>query len=885
MAHIHSLYDTDPHFKIDPVTRAIQNDSLEKTALIQYDHNSERFTFELPRYIDGHDMSLCNLVQAHYINIDANAEVQNPGVYNIDDLQLSPADDTVVVCSWLISQNATQLVGTLNFAIRFTCMTGDNIDYAWNTGIHSGILVSSGINNGDVIVKEYADILEQWAKGIYSSLEDVLDLVNNGTFDALKTPAFSVSGMNITAVEHSKAGAVAISGGAISLGTNTIAGAFGFQIESFTSNDDESVSFALAGYNEFCKKNSGYEVGDICYIYHPDGNATGTIIEIDGYVVKVAIQSASTSTANQNVFYVPDKLEVGNVDIGVNATAIGDGTRATAKGSYAEGAGTITSSENQHVQGRFNIKDSDPNIAHVVGNGVDDEHRSNAHTLDWDGNAWFAGKVSMGDVDITDDNDLTPKRYVDDLLSKAGGGGSSGDANDNAVFKKSIIINDGVVSGEHTIAGGVTDKDFIEGLLGQLAGNLVTLNPSEAVGSLSISLGADNKTLSSASLAMGYDNLSGCKGYYFDTIDFESKTIKLSTTRRGSSLISPSYPDSVGWQKGDTLFIVNDDRYFLKIASVSGNTIEVESLPFSSIGYSATATVFVYSKPNDRTIINLTRPTDGIVTLGWGAFGIGAQNVVAGSNAWALGYKNIVAGDFGAAFGQENEVGYTGFAAGIANKAKGKAAFSSGDNTEANAFASSSAGYRTISDSNAQHVQGRYNIPDKKEKYAHIIGNGTSEENRSNAYTLDWGGNAWFAGLMSAGDGVICGTQGGKYTTTTVYGFAAIQHAAKGSPYANIDPKLIVLTAKAKDTSDKSSAMLIYDNRANIGLRITNNLTSSGGMKVEFVSDAIWTKASEPVFNGYIMINNWAEEGLTKTGVFKTPSSNAAYDTYYTVIY
>ena len=33
-----------------------------------------------------------------------------------------------------------------------------------------------------------------------------------------------------------------------------------------------------------------------------------------------------------------------------------------------------------------------------------------------------------------------------------------------------------------------------------------------------------------------------------------------------------------------------------------------------------------------------------------------------------------------------------------------------------------------------------------EDKYAHIVGNGTSNKNRSNAHTLDWEGNAWFAG-------------------------------------------------------------------------------------------------------------------------------------------
>ena len=108
MAHKHSIYDTDPHFSIDPATRAITNLSEKKTKIIQYDHNSERFTFEMPRLIDGHDMSLCDKIEIHFINISANKNQQNADVYLCDDVQLSHDDENVVIFSWLISQNATQ---------------------------------------------------------------------------------------------------------------------------------------------------------------------------------------------------------------------------------------------------------------------------------------------------------------------------------------------------------------------------------------------------------------------------------------------------------------------------------------------------------------------------------------------------------------------------------------------------------------------------------------------------------------------------------------------------------------------------------------------------------------------------------------------------------
>ena len=52
-------------------------------------------------------------------------------------------------------------------------------------------------------------------------------------------------------------------------------------------------------------------------------------------------------------------------------------------------------------------------------------------------------------------------------------------------------------------------------------------------------------------------------------------------------------------------------------------------------------------------------------------------------------------------------------------------------------------------------VQGKYNILDRKSPntYAHVVGNGTSDTSRSNAYTLDWSGNGTFAGTISSSTG------------------------------------------------------------------------------------------------------------------------------------
>ena len=113
---------------------------------------------------------------------------------------------------------------------------------------------------------------------------------------------------------------------------------------------------------------------------------------------------------------------------GCSTTASGDyshaeGYKTTASGYYShtEGNYTNASSENQHVQGKYNIEDSSGTYAHIVGNGDSDTARSNAHTLDWSGNAWYAGKVSIGTTSNvptpTDVNDLVTKQYVDNKFS------------------------------------------------------------------------------------------------------------------------------------------------------------------------------------------------------------------------------------------------------------------------------------------------------------------------------------------------------------------------------------------------------------------------------------------------------------------------------------
>lgn len=160
----HSVIDSDTRFVINTITRQLKTDS-RKATVIQHDHNSERFTFELPRTVEGHDMSLCNLVEVHYLNTDTKTKQEYKGVYVCDDLHI---DGDNVVCSWLISHQATRLVGKLAFVVRYCCTEADVVQYAWNTAV-TVVDVSTGINAAEFVATEYADILEQWKAELFNA--------------------------------------------------------------------------------------------------------------------------------------------------------------------------------------------------------------------------------------------------------------------------------------------------------------------------------------------------------------------------------------------------------------------------------------------------------------------------------------------------------------------------------------------------------------------------------------------------------------------------------------------------------------------------------------------------------------------------------------------
>ena len=128
----------------------------------------------------------------------------------------------------------------------------------------------------------------------------------------------------------------------------------------------------------------------------------------------------------------------------------------------------------------------------------------------------------------------------------------------------------------------------------------------------------------------------------------------------------------------------------------------------------------------------------------------GNENTASGNCSHAEGISTIASGDYSHAEG-DNTTASSGcsHAEGINTIASGDYSHAEGNHTRANGNASHAEGYYTIASTDFQHVQGRLNIEDTGRIYAHIVGNGMSDTERRNAYTLDWNGNGWYQGKLS----------------------------------------------------------------------------------------------------------------------------------------
>ena len=170
------------------------------------------------------------------------------------------------------------------------------------------------------------------------------------------------------------------------------------------------ISYSYYKNNVFDEVNSGYgfskpvTINNELSVQWLSDISTNSIIMTASKIVDTwVIESAKAIVSIYKVnIIINDRLKkAALLQEGYNNIVSGDWAHAEGKNNVArgisahvEGQGNIASYDYTHVQGKYNMTG---NYAHIVGNGTSTTH-SNAHVLDWSGNAWFAGDVYVNGV-------------------------------------------------------------------------------------------------------------------------------------------------------------------------------------------------------------------------------------------------------------------------------------------------------------------------------------------------------------------------------------------------------------------------------------------------------------------------------------------------------
>lgn len=184
-----------------------------------------------------------------------------------------------------------------------------------------------------------------------------------------------------------------------------------------------------------------------------------------------------------------------------------------------------------------------------------------------------------------------------------------------------------------------------------------------------------------------------------------------------------------------------------------GHTIKDSTTTFTQrAGLKFVGGVTVEDVPGENsTVITIKDNSDKMNKVnptGTGSFSFNRKaDTTVGSYSFAEGYDTEASGT------NSHAEGLNTVASGYESHAEGNGSIASGTNShaEGSSIASGSRSHAeglSIASGNYQHVEGKFNVADANNKYAHIIGNGTADDERSNAFTVDWKGNVECAGLL-----------------------------------------------------------------------------------------------------------------------------------------
>lgn len=225
-------------------------------------------------------------------------------------------------------------------------------------------------------------------------------------------------------------------------GGSTVAGIYGHA---------EGLKTTAMGYAAHAEGSNTYAYGDYSHAEgHGDGTtdtiAKGAVSHAEGYGTQASGNYshsegfktiASGAAAHAEGYNTQAKGERSHAEgnatkaQGAYSHAEGEYTNANGIRSHASGNQTFADGENSFVIGKFNKRDlnteqtkSENKYAFIIGNGDSAVTRSNAMTIDWDGNMEIAGDICIGENQIlstyTPNSDEEPLVNVNGDLNVAG---------------------------------------------------------------------------------------------------------------------------------------------------------------------------------------------------------------------------------------------------------------------------------------------------------------------------------------------------------------------------------------------------------------------------------------------------------------------------------
>lgn len=224
-------------------------------------------------------------------------------------------------------------------------------------------------------------------------------------------------------------------------------------------------------------------------------------------------------------------------------------------------------------------------------------------------------------------------------------------------------------------------------------------------------------------------------------------------------------PFSITYGYVDTTSSIGIRIYALNSTN-STHTLKVIGIPFTR----RIVDERFYTNSNKNPLIRKGKGSHYSCIMGLGCSANGDFSISTGNMCQASGDKSIAGGiftqangEYSIAFGCElantqirtQANGRMGVAIGYGCIADGNNSRAIGQAVHTNGTLSTGIGDRITANGRLHFAIGKYNTIEEGDLYAFSVGNGTSEEARSNAFTLDWEGNGCYQGKIESQSGVL----------------------------------------------------------------------------------------------------------------------------------